>query len=54
MLVNSEVRIHPSIDTVLCARFLGSIELVGRNLSGDAFLEAHFGEVVDSLWIHIC
>jgi hypothetical protein len=47
MLDNSNIRIHPSVDTVLGARLLGCGEFVLCDSGGDAFLEADFGEVVD-------
>jgi hypothetical protein len=48
MLQNSQISIHPSANAVFRARFLGSVESVGRDVSRNTFLEAEFGEVVDS------
>lgn len=53
MLDNSKIRIHPSVDTVLCARLLGCGEFVLCDSSSDAFLEADFGEVVDGCDVYI-
>lgn len=53
MLDNSKIRIHPSVDAVLCARLLGWGEFVGCDSGGDAFLEADFGEVVDGCDVYI-
>ena len=44
---NNHIRIHISIDAVLYARLLTPIQLSGRYLACDAFLEAEVGQTVD-------
>lgn len=47
VLQDTNLGIHPPVNTVLCAGLFGLAEGVGRDLGGDAFLPAHVVELVD-------
>jgi len=48
MLQHGEIRVHESFNAILDAALFFSGEFAGRYRAGNAFLEAGFGEFVNS------